>query len=529
MQNLIENIELFVPQEKFIRLQIRKAVDMYFAETNIIPPVTYEQLNKFAINLIELNQWGSELLAFVMVCCGNSIWRTVLGTVPFKRRILLLPQCLKNSQSCEADIDEFGLICQSCGNCSVQSFTDEAEKLGYVVLVTEGTTLTSKLIESGKIDGVIGVGCMDVLQKMFKTVQKHAVPGIGIPLLGNGCKDTVADREWIIEEMHNFDQKKGIKLLELNHIKSKVQSIFNFERLQVLFGQLNDDTIGIAIKSLLLGGNRHRAFLTALVYEAFCTQPNTETLSRLALSIECFHKASLIHDDIEDNDFARYGKDTIHAEHGVPVAINAGDLLIGEGYRLITEAGLDAEIALKCIRLVSVGHKAISMGQGAELLCVTKGNILSVKEMINVFELKTATAFKVSILLGAIAGNADEISINLLEKFSSNIGIAYQLQDDLQDFNSNGGDIEKRKFSILISLLLNRIDTKELLKLQFFLKSNDFKGIFKLIGDYNVKDKAIEMLEEYIQNAKTDLEGLKNPGLKIALNGILGKMFPEHF
>ena len=53
--------------------------------------------------------------------------------------------------------------------------------------------------------------------------------------------------------------------------------------------------------------------------------------------MECFHKASLIHDDIEDDDAQRYGEPTLHVEHGVPVALNVGDLLIGEGYRLLAE------------------------------------------------------------------------------------------------------------------------------------------------------------------------------------------------
>ena len=62
-----------------------------------------------------------------------------------------------------------------------------------------------------------------------------------------------------------------------------------------------------------------------------------EDLRKVAVAVECFHKASLIHDDIEDNDALRYGEKTLHEEHGVAVALNVGDLLIGEGYRLLAE------------------------------------------------------------------------------------------------------------------------------------------------------------------------------------------------
>ena len=63
-----------------------------------------------------------------------------------------------------------------------------------------------------------------------------------------------------------------------------------------------------------------------------------DDLRKVAVAVECFHKASLIHDDIEDNDAQRYGETTLHEEHGVAVALNVGDLLIGEGYRLLAAA-----------------------------------------------------------------------------------------------------------------------------------------------------------------------------------------------
>ena len=71
--------------------------------------------------------------------------------------------------------------------------------------------------------------------------------------------------------------------------------------------------------------------------------PGVGGLKKLAVAVECFHKASLIHDDIEDGDDLRYGTKTLHVEYGVPVALNVGDFLLGEGYRLITELDVDLE------------------------------------------------------------------------------------------------------------------------------------------------------------------------------------------
>ena len=66
--------------------------------------------------------------------------------------------------------------------------------------------------------------------------------------------------------------------------------------------------------------------------------------------MECFHKASLIHDDIEDEDKGRYDQPTLHVEHSIGVALNAGDLLIGEGYRLIGEIGLDPKLIAEILK-----------------------------------------------------------------------------------------------------------------------------------------------------------------------------------
>ena len=88
---------------------------------------------------------------------------------------------------------------------------------------------------------------------------------------------------------------------------------------------------------------------------------------KVALAVECFHKASLIHDDIEDDDAERYGQQTIHAEHGIPVALNVGDLLVGEGYRLLAESAAPPHVIAQMIRIASAGHRSLCLGQGAEL------------------------------------------------------------------------------------------------------------------------------------------------------------------
>jgi geranylgeranyl diphosphate synthase type II len=521
-------ITLDVPYDKEKRLEIRTSVEAFFLENKVIPPVSYEMLYDFATLLIANQKWEERFRAFIMVCSGNLIWRPVVGAIPYNRRIMLLPQCLRNPRLCKAEQDELGLLCSECGNCSISGFLREAENLGYVALVTEGTTITTRLIESGKVDAVIGVGCMEVLQKMFASVSKYSIPSIGIPLITCGCIETLADAEWIKQEIYHFREDPSIRLLNLNYLKNKTSSIFGEEQIIRLLGPAKNKTEKIAFESLLSGGQRLRPFIAVLAYEAFVKEPDPSILNLLALSVECFHKASLIHDDIEDNDDIRYGRETIHATYGIPVAINTGDFLLGEGYRLIAESDLPTNIIRDSIKIISRGHSNLTIGQGAELISIRSGEILSLAEMLEVFENKTAAAFKVSLLLGATIGGADIETLESLDKFSRFIGIAYQIKDDLADYIGKKGDIETRKFSVLLSILKERLSTADQDQLSSGLKPGESRIIFGLIEQYNIQKETELLLIGYLKDAKNCLENFRNLGLKLALHEILGKIFKDY-
>lgn len=117
---------------------------------------------------------------------------------------------------------------------------------------------------------------------------------------------------------------------------------------------------------LAADGKRWRPLLTASVFQALGGGP-LESIRSVAVAVECFHKASLIHDDIEDNDSERYGLPTVHAKYGIPSAINAGDWLIGEGYRLLAEAPFGGAAREELVRAATRGHRELCVGQGEEL------------------------------------------------------------------------------------------------------------------------------------------------------------------
>ncbi len=519
---------LAVPVKKEIRDGIRKRVEEYFVQNPLMPPVSYNALWELAGSLIARFGWEPEHKAFVMVCCGNAIWRTVVASVPFNRRMLLLPQCLRSSTSCRAHEDGLGLLCAECGNCTIPDFINEAESLGYLTLVSEGTTIASRMVEDGKVDAIIGVGCMEVLQKMFSAVTKYSVPAIGIPLLTDGCVNTTADSSWIMEEINYIDRTNGLSMLNLKNLQQKTGKLFTKSNITGLLDLKGTATGNLALDALLAGGKRIRPLLAILTYEALSPEPDAGVADRLALSVECFHKASLIHDDIEDKESSRYGGETVHTRYDEAVAINLGDYLTGSGYSLIASSGLPPEMIRNCLRVVSDGHKYLSEGQGAELMARRNGEIFSLEDILKVFENKTAAAFKVALLLGAYAAGADAESIQLLEEYSYNIGLAYQLKDDLDDFNIDNESVTFENTSVIISALNDRLDEQDRSIFESALERNDFVSIQKLVEKYKITGMVIKMMKDYLDDLDICIGKIKNIRLKLTLNEIVGKTFKDY-
>src|SRR5207244_1168243 len=198
------------------------------------------------------------------------------------------------------------------------------------------------------------------------------------------------------------------------------------------------ETERIARDWLKRAGKRWRPFLTVATFQAL--RDNTgaalpEDIRKIALAVECFHKASLIHDDIEDGDAMRYGEKTLHEEYGIPVALNVGDLLLGEGYRLIGECDVDAEARAAMLKIAAAGHRTLCLGQGAELCWVRSPQQLSSLQVLDIFRQKTAPAFEVALRLGAAyAGQHDDENLcEILSKYSEALGIAYQIRGDIED------------------------------------------------------------------------------------------------
>lgn len=516
--------ELQVPRDPGIRAGIRNGVKAYFDRHDLQGPVSLERLKEIAGEIIDLNKWKPEFRSFVMVVCGNEIWRPIFGSVAFNRRILLLPQCLRHSKECRAPLDAYGLMCMDCGKCTIAGIISKAEDLGYHVLVMEGTTIARQLIENGKMDAVLGVGCMDSLQKVFDTLNRFSVPGLAVPLLFDGCEDTKTDLDWLHEELLFKNDFGTGDYLSLTATKDKIAALFHPGKLDEILGPAVSETEKIAREYVLSGGQRYRPAIAALVYEAYSENKSDKILENMAVSLEYFHKASLVHDDIEDDDISRYGNETLHRKYGTAVAINIGDFLLGEGYFLLSAMNLPLENLHEVLSIVSVGHRALALGQGAELLSVLGKKSVPFNEMLDLFSKKTSSAFQVSLLLGAACGNAPAGEKAILHKFGHYLGIVYQLKDDIADFPDKDSNAGISWASIILSLLQDKLEGDDLIFLQSAMNREDNSVICFFVDKYEILEEANRILQSQVLLAREAVKGLKKNYLKAALLQLLDKV-----
>jgi len=520
-----------VPTSKTERMKLLKLVKQYVAFNKYIPPLSIEELNQHTNDLMTESSIASEYKDFVMVLINNEVWKATLAAVPFERRVFMIPQCLRSTKHCKAEIDEYGLLCEQCGACPIGDFQSEAEELGYVVLVAEGTTIVTRLIESGKIDAVIGISCLSVLEKTFPYMASGAVPGIAIPLLTDGCKNTTIDKDWVFEAIRLKSDDISFLQVDIPALQDEIKHYFEYEYLLSLLGEPKEESEKIAISCLAKSGKRWRPFLLAAVFKAL--HGNNDKLDfsiqKLALAVECFHKASLIHDDIEDNDDVRYGEAALHKTQGVPIAINIGDLLLGEGYRMIAECGAESAKIAKMLLVAAEGHKTLCLGQGEDLYLEKSKKLPSTQKILDIFKWKTSPAFEVALQFGAIYAGADQNICKVFHEFSESLGIAYQIKDDLDDFAAakENNDMTHLHSSLLLILASEVSYTGncacELSSYEIMKQTP--RQFFNFISEKHIENKAYQLCEHYKNRAIRVLSQLQNTQLKTLLRKMISKIF----
>ena len=200
--------------------------------------------------------------------------------------------------------------------------------------------------------------------------------------------------------------------------------------------------------SLESGGKRLRPILT--LESCKIVGGKEEDAIPFAMAIEMIHTYSLIHDDLPalDNDDLRRGKPTNHKVYGEDIAVLAGDALLNEAMNVMMKFSLNhGREALVASQKIAEAAGAEGMIGGQVVDIINEGKKISEEELRYMHMKKTGALIKVSIVAGAILGNASEEEIELLEKFGENLGLAFQIKDDILDVIGNTEKLGKKVLS----------------------------------------------------------------------------------
>lgn len=197
--------------------------------------------------------------------------------------------------------------------------------------------------------------------------------------------------------------------------------------------------------SLNAGGKRFRPMLLILTYDAFCK--DYKKAIPFAIALECIHTYSLIHDDLPamDNDDLRRGMPTCHIKFDEATAILAGDALLNLAFEIMLDATYENfekkyVEATKIIASAS-GSKGMVAGQVIDML--SEGKKISNKELLNMYENKTGKLILASMKSGAILSGAKDSDIKIIENIAYNLGVAFQIKDDILDVEGDENKIGK--------------------------------------------------------------------------------------
>jgi len=203
--------------------------------------------------------------------------------------------------------------------------------------------------------------------------------------------------------------------------------------------------------SVTIGGKRLRPMMMAEVYRSFAPRSELSVVEPFMAAMEMLHTYSLVHDDLPamDNDMYRRGQLTTHAKYGEDMAILAGDALLNFSFETACKAfsgGVNPEQDVRVARALQVfGQKAGIFGMiGGQVVDVEKtGQPLSEEEIRFIYELKTCALLEASMMIGAILGGASEEELSLVERMAKNIGMAFQIQDDILDMTGDEAKLGK--------------------------------------------------------------------------------------
>lgn len=255
-----------------------------------------------------------------------------------------------------------------------------------------------------------------------------------------------------------------------------------------------------------LGGKRIRPILALMAADLF--EKDIEPVINPALAVEIFHNFSLLHDDLMDNADVRRGSDTVHKKWNENTAILSGDAMVIEAYRYV--AKLPDKYLSRVLELFSKTAMEICIGQQYDMDFEQRYDVTE-DEYLNMIKLKTAVLIGCSLKIGAIISDASREDADSLYRFGINLGLAFQLKDDLLDVYGDfktfgkkpGGDILSNKKTFLLIRALESSNHEQRKELEKWIGAVNYNpdekiaAVKNIYDELNLKSLVENLIEKY--------------------------------
>ncbi|MFX0168345.1 MAG: polyprenyl synthetase family protein [Candidatus Hodarchaeota archaeon] len=297
--------------------------------------------------------------------------------------------------------------------------------------------------------------------------------------------------------------------LESEHVQKRIvlinEAVMNY--LQTVKGE-PEVLYNAAHHLIVAGGKRLRSLVTLLCCEA--VGGSIDKILPITVAAELLQAASLIHDDIIDNDDLRRGVPTVHKAFGPDVAILAGDFLIAQAFRIIGTHGSPELVA-------NIGAGGVRMCEGEvfDLFISPKNeDVFTTEEYLTMIKLKTAVFFEQAARTGAIVGEASPEKCEALAQYGSFFGFAFQLRDDVLDIQASQQKLKKTTFSDFrmkrgnypLIYALEACSKSQRTHCLDALDNQQWDKVLKLIEKSKAIESTMHLAQSYAERAKAVLQ-----------------------
>ena len=266
---------------------------------------------------------------------------------------------------------------------------------------------------------------------------------------------------------------------------------------------------------LSLGGKRIRPVLTLLSYNMWGDNP--ESVLTPAIGLETYHNFTLLHDDLMDNADMRRGHETVHRRWDANKAILSGDSMLVLSYQRMQQVPADKLPAV--MELFTETALEIGEGQEYDMAFETRDDVTE-EEYIEMIRLKTSVLLACALKIGALLADAPLEDAERLYRFGEQVGLAFQLQDDLLDVYGDpavfgkaiGGDITSNKKTYMLINAVNRADSRQRAELDRWIAARDFDrqekvaAVTRLYDEIGIRQLCEEKINYYFELARHTLD-----------------------